>query len=161
MGQKTHEETSWKNTCICEGRTSKRMQRYSTSLVIREMQIKHKCDTDISLSYVYIHTHTHIYLSMNMCICMCYTGFPGGSVVKNLPANAGDTGSIPGLERSPGGQNGNPLQYSCLENPMDRGARRATVHGGHKELQLSDWGHAYNRDISVSHFMFNLHFPND
>ena len=73
-----------------------------------------------------------------MCICMCYTGFPGGSVVKNLPANAGDTGSIPGLERSPGGQNGNPLQYSCLENPMDRGARQATVHGGHKELQLSD-----------------------
>ena len=49
-------------------------------------------------------------------------GFPGGSVVKNLPANAGDTGSIPGSERSPGGGNGSPLQYSCLENPMDRGA---------------------------------------
>ena len=41
-------------------------------------------------------------------------GFPGGSVVKNLPANAGDTGLISGLERSPGGGNGNPLQYSCL-----------------------------------------------
>ena len=52
-------------------------------------------------------------------------GFPGGSVVKNLPANAGDTGdlgSIPGSERFPGGENCNPLQYSCLENPMDRGA---------------------------------------
>ena len=52
-------------------------------------------------------------------------------VVKNLPANAGVTGvmgSIPGLERSLGGGNGNPLQYSCLENPMDRGAWRATVH---------------------------------
>ena len=50
---------------------------------------------------------------------------PGGAVVKNLPANAGDTrdpGSIPGSGRSPGGGNGNPLQYSCLENPMDRGA---------------------------------------
>ena len=51
------------------------------------------------------------------------TGFPGGSVVKNLPANAKDVGSIPGLERSPGGGNGNPLQYSCLENSTDRGAR--------------------------------------
>ena len=55
--------------------------------------------------------------------------FPGGSVVKNPPANAGDTGSIPGWERSPGGQHGNPLQYSCLGNPMDRGACWATVHG--------------------------------
>jgi len=58
--------------------------------------------------------------------------FPGGSVVKNLPAKAGDTedvGSIPGLGRSPGAGNGNPLQYSCLENPMDRGAWQAIVHG--------------------------------
>ena len=49
-------------------------------------------------------------------------GFPGGSVIKNLPANAGDVGSIPELGRSPGVGNGNPLQYSCLENCMDRGA---------------------------------------
>ena len=59
-------------------------------------------------------------------------GFPGGTVVKNLPANAGDigdVGSIPGLGRSLGGGNGNPLQYSCLEHSMDRGALRATVHG--------------------------------
>ena len=55
--------------------------------------------------------------------------FPGGSVVKNLPDNVGDTGSIPGPGRSPGVGNGNPLQYSCLENAMDRGAWRATVHG--------------------------------
>jgi len=55
-------------------------------------------------------------------------GFPGDSSVKNLPVNAGDEGSIPGLGRSPGGGNVNPLQYSCLENPMDRGAWRATVH---------------------------------
>ena len=46
-------------------------------------------------------------------------GFPGGSVVKNLPANAGDVGSIPGLGRSPGEGNINPLQYACLGNPMD------------------------------------------
>ena len=52
-------------------------------------------------------------------------------VVKNLPASAGgvrDEGSIPGLGRSPGGGHGNPLQYSCLEDPMDRGAWRSTVH---------------------------------
>ena len=55
-------------------------------------------------------------------------GFPGGPVVKNLPANSGDTGSIPESGRSPGGGNGNPLQYSCLGNPMDRGARWAIVH---------------------------------
>ena len=53
----------------------------------------------------------------------------GGSVVKNPPANAGDLGSFPGSGRYTGGGNGNPLQYSCLENPMNRGAWRATVRG--------------------------------
>ena len=53
---------------------------------------------------------------------------PGGAVVKNLSANAGDAGSIPGLGRSPGGGNGNPFQYSSLENSMDRGTQLATVH---------------------------------
>ena len=56
-------------------------------------------------------------------------GFPGGSEVKASACNAGDTSSIPGLGRSPGEGNGNPLQYSCLENPMDRGAWWASVHG--------------------------------
>ena len=62
-------------------------------------------------------------------------------MVKNLPANAGDirdAGSIPGLGRSPGEEHGNPLQYSCLENPMDRGAWQATVHGGHKESDTKE-----------------------
>ena len=54
--------------------------------------------------------------------------FPGGSVVKNPPATAGDSNSVPGCGRSPGEGNGNPLQCSCLENSMDRGIRRATVH---------------------------------
>ena len=54
--------------------------------------------------------------------------FPGGSVVKNLPANAGDAGLIPGSRRSPGEGNGVPLQYSWLENSMDRRAWWATVH---------------------------------
>ena len=58
--------------------------------------------------------------------------FPRGTVVKNLPANAGDTrdaGLIPGLGRFPGAGNGNPLQHSCLEDPTDRGAWQAAVHG--------------------------------
>ena len=69
-------------------------------------------------------------------------GFPGDAVVKNLPANvgdAGDIGLIPGSGRSPGGGNGNPLQYSCLENSMDRGAWQATVNGATKnQTQLSE-----------------------
>ena len=66
-----------------------------------------------------------------LSIYLALGNFPGGAVVKNLPADAGDArdwGSIPGSERSPGVGNGNPLQYSCLENPMDRGAWRETVH---------------------------------
>ena len=60
-------------------------------------------------------------------------GFPSGLVVKNPPANAGDVGSIPRLGRSPGEGIGNLYQYSCLGNPMDRGAWRSTVHGVEKE----------------------------
>ena len=60
-------------------------------------------------------------------------------VVKNLPANPGDTGLNPGLGRSPGEGNDNPLQYSCLRNPMDRGAWWAIIHGSQKiQTQLSD-----------------------
>ena len=59
-------------------------------------------------------------------------------MVKNLPANAGDAGSIPGLGRSPGGENGNPLQHSCLKSPMDRGAWQLIVYGVTKSwTQLS------------------------
>ena len=69
---------------------------------------------------------------MGLCVSKGHPkGIPGGSVVKNLPASAGDlrdAGSIPGSGRSPEEENGYPLQYSCLENPMDRGAWRATVH---------------------------------
>ena len=61
----------------------------------------------------------------------------GGSVVKNLPANAGDAGLIPGSDRSPGEGNSYPLQYSCLENPMAREAWWATVHGVAKELDMT------------------------
>ena len=65
--------------------------------------------------------------------------FPGDSVTKNPPANTGDMGAIPGLGRSPGEENGNPLQCSYLGNPMDRGEWRAAVHGVARESdQLSN-----------------------
>ena len=59
-------------------------------------------------------------------------------MVKRLAYNAGDLGSIPGSGRSSGEGNGNPLHYSCLENPVDRGAWWATVHGGHKESDKTE-----------------------
>ena len=74
-----------------------------------------------------LHFHLHTYL-----------GFPGGSVAKNLLANAGDVGLIPGSGRSPGERNCNPLQDSCLENHMGRGARRARVHGVTKESDMTE-----------------------
>ena len=76
-------------------------------------------------------------------------GFPSGLVVKNLPAHAGDAGSIPGLGRSPGEGNGNPLQYSCLENPMDRGAWQAAVHGVAKELDTTQQLNNNNIHIQI------------
>ena len=90
-------------------------------------------------------------------------GFPDSSAGKESACSAGDPSSIPGSGRSPGEGNGNPLQYSCLENPMDRGAWRATVHGvarvGHDlvtkpppylQVKLLD-------NISVFNFLRNYH----
>ena len=65
-------------------------------------------------------------------------GFPGGSVVKNLPACAGERSSVPPLGRSPREGNNNPLQYSCLGNPMDIGAWQATVHEVAKEGNMTE-----------------------
>ena len=73
-------------------------------------------------------------------------GFPGGSEVKASACNAGDLGLIPGSGRSPGEENGNPLQYSCLENPMDGGAWRATVHGvARSQTRLSDFTFTFKK----------------
>ena len=68
---------------------------------------------------------------------MNFGGFSGGSAVKNLPANAGNVSLIPRLGRSPGGGYSNPLQYSCLENLMDRGAWKAAGHGVAEELDMT------------------------
>ena len=73
------------------------------------------------------------------CFVFRYLGFPGGSAVKNLPLSAGDASSIPGLGRSPGEGNGNLPQYSCLGNPMDRGAWQGQSIGSQscKELDMT------------------------
>ena len=77
-------------------------------------------------------------------------GFPGGSEVKESACNVGDLGSIPRSGRSPGEGNGNPLQYSCLENPMNGGAWWATVHGVTKSrTQLSDFA---SPGLEVQHY---------
>ena len=68
---------------------------------------------------------------------MNFGGFSGGSAVKNLPANAGNVSLIPGVGRSSGGGYSNPLQYSCLENLMDRGAWKAAGHGVAEELDMT------------------------
>ena len=75
---------------------------------------------------VYVYIYVYIFM-----------GFPGNSVVKNLPANALDACLMPGSGRSPGGGKGNPLQYSCLGNPIDRGAWQAAVHGVTKVLDMT------------------------
>ena len=93
----------------------------STSYICEDIIFKFQC---IEITIV---KKTHFDFSLKY---LCSSkGFPGGWVVKNLPDNAEDMGSIPGSGRSSGGGNGNPLQYSCLGNPMDRGALWATVHG--------------------------------
>ena len=96
--------------------------------------------------------------------------FPGGSVVKNTPANAGDAALNPGSERSPGEENVNPLQYSWLGSPMDRGAWQATVHGFTKELDVTQRLSNNNKQVTrqgiryhcieSNCFMGKLYFPN-
>ena len=81
-----------------------------------------------------------------------------GSNGKESACNAGDPSSIPWSGRSPGGRNGNPLQYSCLENPMDRGAWWATVHGVAKsQTWLSDWVCTYNTHYLLKKLFIWLH----
>ena len=92
--------------------------------------------------YIYTHTHTHTY------------GLPQWLSGKESACNAGDSGeavSIPGLGRFPGGGHGNPLQYSCLENPMDRGAWCATVHRVVKSWTLLKWLSTHTQTHTHTH----------
>ena len=80
---------------------------------------------------------------MNIEPCEFIMGFPGASVVKNLPAKAGDADLIPGSGRFPGAGNGNPPQYSCLENSMDRVAGQANSPWGRKETDMTERTHTH------------------
>ena len=83
-------------------------------------------------------------------------GFPRGSVVKKFSCDSGNLGLIPELGRSPGEGNDNPLQYSCLENPMDRGAWRAIVHGVTKEsYRTEQLNNCFGRICCISHSHFS------
>ena len=106
-------------------------------------------------AHTHTHIHTHIYIHT---FIYTYTGFPGGSESKESNCNAGDTGdmgSVSGLGRSPGGGNGNPLQYYCLGNSMDKGASiiawRATVRGVTKrrtQVSIHTQAHAMHTSSS-------------
>ena len=99
-------------------------------MVLMKMESKRVCI--FSLMLYFIHCVSNYIL---------FWGFLGGSVVKNPPANAGsagDVGSVAGLGRSLEGGNGNPLQYSCLGNPMEKGAWQPIVHGGRKESDMTE-----------------------
>ena len=95
--------------------------------------------------YWSVHTiYEFICHSFFLNIYVLFKGFPGSSEDKASAYNAGDLGSIPGLGRSPGEGNGNPLQYSCLKNPTDRAAWQATVHRVAKSrTRLSDFTHTH------------------
>ena len=98
---------------------------------------QYPCQNNLTMDvWVYCWTLSCIPLIL-LSVLRPVLGFPGGSVIKHLLASAGDSASTPGSERSPGGENGNPLQNSWLENPMDRGGWWATVHWVTKELGMT------------------------
>ena len=105
---------------------------YNIYYIYRKMQRKRKYgaflyhpEKTVLILDVTLSTVMHIYLYL-------HTRFSGGFVIKNPPAKERDAGSVLGLGRSPGGGSGNPLQYSCLENPMDRGGKGGCSLWGHK-----------------------------
>ena len=108
-------------------------------MIILNILKLHKLQKEVSPSFTLKFFQLH-----NLYLGILYVGVPGGLDNKQSAYNAGNPGSIPGWERSPGEENGNPLQYSCLENPMDREAQQATVH----EVTISV-GHFKNTQYSI------------
>ena len=99
-------------------------------------------------------------LLMHLCYYLTwYLDFPGDSDGKASACNEGDLGSIPGSGRSPGEGNGNPLQYSCLENPMDGRAWWATIHGvAESQTQLSDFTFTFTFNLIFMEFQFRTNW---
>ena len=98
-------------------------------------------------TYVSLRSHQMVYLIFRCC--MWILGFTDGSDCKESTCNAGDPGSIPGLGRYPGEENGYLLQYSCLEKPMNRGAWWGAVHGVTKSWTLSDWARTHTQILPL------------
>ena len=137
----------WLDLLSVQGTLKSLLQHHSSKAWI----LRHSAFFTVQLSHPYMTTGKTIALTRQTSVSKVMSllfnmlsrlvhSFPGGSEGKVSACNAGDPGSIPGLGRSPGERKGNPLQYSCLENPMDRGAWRATVHGVTKSgTRLSDF----------------------
>ena len=103
--------------------------REETQFRQRRWRKSNKGETNHTCEFPYTHEDIRVHAFLYYTCPPPMQGLPGGSDVKECACNVGDPGSIPGLGRSPGEGNGNPLQHSCLENPVDRGAGPATVHG--------------------------------
>ena len=147
-------QETWVWSLVQEDPLEKEMATHSSILAWRIPWTEELCELQ-SIMYKFSYTHA---LSHNVLFGVCYAtyAFPCGSVVKNLPANAGDMVLIPGPGRSLGEGNGNPLQYSCLENPMDRGTWWITVHGVHKDSNVTWW---LNKNNSVTFTLIHVHIP--
>ena len=101
-----------------------------------------------------LHISSQVVLTWSACFV--YWASPGGSVSKESACSAGDLGSVPGLGKSPGEGNGNPLQYSCLEDSMDRGVWWATVHGvARVRYWLSDQTTTTHLDYLPKFYMYH------
>ena len=113
------------------------------------------------MNTLYIHNFNKFSGELLLDIPICIRGFPDGTVVKNPPANARDTrdsGSVSGSGRSSWVGNGNSLQYFCLENSIDRGARQALVHRVTKSWTgLGDWKHTHDTSVFDGHSEIILH----
>ena len=115
------------------------MDSTNNSSCWRRGQNKKKRENSVNIYCECICTEYRKYV-ISFIQCIASKGFPSGSDCKASVCNAGDPGLIPGLGRSPGEGNGSPLQYSCLENAMDRGAWQVTIHGVAKsQTRLSDF----------------------
>ena len=125
-------------------------------------EVAHEAESfDMGISYhTKLCTEFFIFWTADVAFYRQTMGFPGGSDSKESACNAGDRVSIPGSGRSPGEGNGNLLQYSCLGNPMNRGASRATVHGVAKSRAwLSDWHtHTCHWSTKIHGFCFITFF---
>ena len=137
----------WQASSVCKGMcvgvcVSKTLNRHHQRCILKNntFHLLQLCKIEMTITELTWKQNPEIMNDIKILFTQLMTmGFPGGSDSKESAYNAGVVDSIPGSGRSPWGEHGNPFQYSCLENPMDRGAWRATVHGVAKSpTQLSD-----------------------